>query len=841
MTGSGEMQVDVLTTDDIRRNIQRHVNCLSDSSKITRKRGLLEIKKETISRKLGSTILQDISADILKPVLKCFSDTSEINRELSANFVIEYFTILPTTEMSLGYILPCLVQRLGQEEIVEPSEELRLLLVENLLGLTIELCGKKTAGFLDELIQILKRTIIDPYGEVVKASCKVASELARCVPEYFHMQSESLILPLMHSIRHQHSKVRVAVLEATADVLQYGNGKNMDDVISHLAQRFFDQSSQVRKCVTRVIGRWLLELPDRYSFFYKFIPLLLTSFNDEMPDIREEAIDLWHRAGVLYEQENEKDLKDKLDFEAEIPALYPKNVQRPCVGCRELVQRNLSKLMPAIIRDLGDWVPETRQKTSQLLHVLLLHAEEYTTQHMQPLMQALIRACADNEKDVFLNALESAELIGAFVEPEIFCKFVLPAIHSQAGVNPSALEILASVINGCSCEVLGEYLNTIVETIQDNDVCQVSEKPEYHIALIRCVNALITTCNDKADDIGLSLFTIIITVLALSKSADINAKCEESLHKISFSLGLDEVQELYVRYTKQVINSMQNSYESWTKYSVERKIFDVLISRSGQIVGELLEEIMPILQSNLNPEKDPELRLNFFSLLSKLLLNIDNTFNSKKMFESRHVQTIITDMIAPNLVWKAGRTAGAVRTIAISSLWALLKSGALEPDLAASLLPDPLLPLLSSTLEDDVKSTRSITAKLLTRFFSLCQTRLNPDTVQHKIYMELLKRLDDASDEIRLTVASTWTTFFKCFPTDYDVSLNRAHLEEMYSGLLVHMDDPDTNIQTAVLDALKVGGKINPSTLIKEIEKVKHKHRTAHYCDELINYLQNLP
>lgn len=40
-------------------------------------------------------------------------------------------------------------------------------------------------------------------------------------------------------------KVRVAVIEATADVIQFGNGKSVDDVISHLAQRFFDPSSQV--------------------------------------------------------------------------------------------------------------------------------------------------------------------------------------------------------------------------------------------------------------------------------------------------------------------------------------------------------------------------------------------------------------------------------------------------------------------------------------------------------------------------------------------------------------------------------------------------------------------
>ena len=75
-------------------------------------------------------------------------------------------------------------------------------------------------------------------------------------------------------------------------------------------------------------------------------------------------------------------------------------VERPCLGCRELVQRNLSKLTAAIIRDLGDWVAETRVKTSQLLYELLIHAEDYTTQHMQPLAQALTKACTDDQKIV---------------------------------------------------------------------------------------------------------------------------------------------------------------------------------------------------------------------------------------------------------------------------------------------------------------------------------------------------------------------------------------------------------------------------------------------------------
>lgn len=60
------------------------------------------------------------------------------------------------------------------------------------------------------------------------------------------MQADSLVKPLMQTIAHQHSRVRVSVIEATGAVIQHGNGKNLDDVLSHLAQRLFDDSPQVQ-------------------------------------------------------------------------------------------------------------------------------------------------------------------------------------------------------------------------------------------------------------------------------------------------------------------------------------------------------------------------------------------------------------------------------------------------------------------------------------------------------------------------------------------------------------------------------------------------------------------
>ncbi|CAK8696019.1 unnamed protein product [Clavelina lepadiformis] len=835
MSGDAALSNGVETTDSIRKQIQRHVNCLSDDGKITRKRGLIDLRKETIARRLGGTLLQEIAPEVLKPTLKCLSDPSEKNRELSAAFITDYVSVLPSPEQVLPYILPTLVQRLGQEEIVEPSEELRLQILDDILMPCIEFSGKAIVGYLDELINILKKTILDPYAEVRKSSCKISSKVARTIPEHFHLQSESLIKPLMLSITHQHSKVRVAVIEATADVVQFGNGKSVDDVVSHLAQRFFDPSSQVRMCVTRMIGRWLLELPDRYSFFYKFIPLILTSFDDEMPDIKTEARRLWNEAGLLYEQENEQDLKDKLDFTQPLPPLYPAGVKRPCLGCRELVQRNLSKLTSAIIRDLGDWVAETRVKTSQLLYVLLLHAEDYTTQHMQPLVQALLKACTDDQPMVVQSAMKCGNLIGAFVKPEVFCNILLQSVQLHYGSSPP-LQILSSAIRGCSDEVIGKLLSNILSLLASPEVCQASEKADYHVALLECVNAIITTCNQRVENCSLQLFTIIVTALALSKDEDVQNMCDEQLRAVAASQGI-EPQDLFVRHTKQVLDSMRASYESWTMYSVEQFIFDALLSRAGPVVGDVLNEVMPMLKANLHPDKDPELKLKFFSLLSKLLMNASDTFNSKEQFSADHAEKMVCDMIAPNLVWKAGRKASAIRSIAIATLWALLRSELVSTEKACQVFP-VLLPQLIVTLDDDVKSTRLTTTKVLTRLFHTCGRELDLDQILHKIYMELLKRMDDASDEIRIAVTKAWLQYFKCFKPGYDEGLYKAHLECMYSGLLVHMDDPETDIQLAVQSVLKEGGALSPTILRQEIEKVKHKHRTQAYCNQLLQHFQ---
>lgn len=200
---------------NVLKNISRHLNCLTDDNRNTRKRAIEGIKKETLLKNpaLSSSVLEGVFDEILKPLLKILSDPVEKCRELSIGVLTECLKQLSCPVSSLSYVMPVLVQRLGQQDIIEPSEEIRLILVE-LLSSIVEISREAVTPYLGDAIKILQRTIVDQYPEVRKQSCRCASLLAKSTPQHFHMQCDSLIKPLLQTISHQHSRVRVEVVKA---------------------------------------------------------------------------------------------------------------------------------------------------------------------------------------------------------------------------------------------------------------------------------------------------------------------------------------------------------------------------------------------------------------------------------------------------------------------------------------------------------------------------------------------------------------------------------------------------------------------------------------------------
>ena len=113
---------------------------------------------------------------------------------------------------------------------------------------------------------------------------------------------------------------------------------------------------------------------------------------------------------------------------------------------------------------------------------------------------------------------------------------------------------------------------------------------------------------------------------------------------------------------------------------------------------------------------------------------------------------------------------------------------------------DELLPQLMATLQDDSKNTRILTCRLLIRLLEKLSNIEPPNyDLLHSIYPNLLTRLDDSEDDVRLMATNVFLAYFDALnPQRYDAHLYQAHLEAMYRGLVIHLDDQEAKIQKAV-------------------------------------------
>ena len=64
---------------------------------------------------------------------------------------------------------------------------------------------------------------------------------------------------------------------------------------------------------------------------------------------------------------------------------------------------------------------------------------------------------------------------------------------------------------------------------------------------------------------------------------------------------------------------------------------------------------------------------------------------------------------------------------------------------------------------------------------------------------ELLKRLDDSSEEVRCGALQALGHWLSNLPKDYNAEFCAPHLQLLFQQLLLHPDDPDAQVQDQVL------------------------------------------
>ncbi|XP_021931973.1 dynein assembly factor 5, axonemal isoform X2 [Zootermopsis nevadensis] len=591
--------------------IMKYCGALQIQDKQKKKRAIENLSKFLHEHDSELEVTEKIQ--IYKNILRCFNDKAEACREFAVKIITDITSFLHQEDDYLIYLMPALLQRLGGQERIESSEEVRLLKVSLLHCVINKYRPTLLSSYVNDIIQILVNTLVDPYPKIKKESCECSADLAETIPRHFYTYSQSLIVPILQSVTHQHYRIRIVAITAIGKVVRYGNNKSVDTVIGPLAERLFDQIQAVRQAVVQVIGIWLVQLPDRYSYFHRLLPLILTSLTDEIPDLKTEALKLWDEVGKVYMQENENEFKDQVDFLIDDPVHYPPFETRPNIGCRTLVNRHLCKIVPALVRELDDWLMDIRLKASQLLYSLILNAEVYITLHLEKILDGMYRASNDEDVRVVNNVEKAAELIGYFVPPDTYCKLVLPTMEDSA--TAGQLRVFAAILKGSDRSTLKEKLTDIGNFLKSAEICW-SKETAYQIQLLSCCSNLMVVCEQDCKMIGYQLFVVIISVLGLATEEFVTKEALGCFHMLQSVETCTSLQNLFEKYLQPVLQEFQVSADSWSLCSPERFIFEALLIYAGSAIRLHLQIISEILVTCLKPEKDPEVRLKMFIILS---------------------------------------------------------------------------------------------------------------------------------------------------------------------------------------------------------------------------------
>jgi dynein assembly factor 5 len=197
---------------------------------------------------------------------------------------------------------------------------------------------------------------------------------------------------------------------------------------------------------------------------------------------------------------------------------------------------------------------------------------------------------------------------------------------------------------------------------------------------------------------------------------------------------------------------------------------------------------------------------------------------------------LIRNVVLESLVWKAGATAAAARYAAIVCLGTMLRGSLGNNSQTTNALPitqsalfavmkennSSLLPSIFSAMEEDYYAeTRRAACYALRGVLATVGIPIG-DERRRSIYPELLKRMDDSRDDIRIAASKCVETFFeRCVSPDWD-STNCLYLLKPF---VVHMDDGDEGVRDAVLRAVLAAAKVKPEVVVEVLTPALEQHR----------------
>ena len=259
------------------------------------------------------------------------------------------------------------------------------------------------------------------------------------------------------------------------------------------------------------------------------------------------------------------------------------------------------------------------------------------------------------------------------------------------------------------------------------------------------------------------------------------------------------------------------NFSKWDEYEPVISAFEVLINEFTASSWQNHDLVLPIIISNSKPEKEElsvakqnelkyasvrgeedfsnrkniDIRLALLAIMEGLLAK--GSVNEQCFVHIDRAAEMVMNHIVNNLVWRVGSVEATIRKVALTICYELLRGDGITPTFVVKIAGE-IIPLLLNNLDDTETSTRHLCSLCLRHIYTKAAGAFGDQAI-NDMYPVLLKRLDDADDNIRIEICNTLTSFFSAGQAKfYGETMVDYTLEQLY----VHIFDTNLILQTSV-------------------------------------------
>jgi len=218
--------------------------------------------------------------------------------------------------------------------------------------------------------------------------------------------------------------------------------------------------------------------------------------------------------------------------------------------------------------------------------------------------------------------------------------------------------------------------------------------------------------------------------------------------------------------------------------------------------------------------------MDMLNLIEHFLL--EESLHSTIVFYS---EIIVKLILLPCTEWRVGLPNVKIRKAGVVCLIKLCDSKLIDPAKMKEYFPE-IVKKMASCLEDDWgNDLRFATVVFLRKLLAFLKGVADNEDLK-TIYPELIKRLDDAQDGIRIETCKAFEVLFEMMEDPWSSSL----YEYTVKNIFIHLDDPNQEIQKATTKVLEKAARVQTDDFIKVAEDCQAKFSHPVLCKNLVDY-----